>query len=1401
MNTTHHTVPVPGTGDRSNGLPHGRPQSEPSALERSLCLTPPAGAPGKRGPVALAVLCIAAFLHTQAMAQFAYETVKSIGPADRFGANPYAGLVVGSDGALYGTTSHGGSRGAGSVFRVNLDGTGYEVLHSFTGGDGSSPYDALVVGSGGALYGTTAYGGSHNGGTVFTLNPDGSGFAMLHSFSNTDGDGWIPRDALLFGTDGAIYGVTVFGGSANSGTVFKLNADGTGYQVLHSFGASVGEGSRPLGLVFGTDGALYGTTYFGGSSFDGTVFRLNTDGSSCQVLHSFNQTAGDGISPLASLAVGTDGALYGTTQQGGSAGRGTVFRLNADGSGYEVLYNFTGTSGDGAFPQGPLIAGTDGSWYGTTGGGGSADFGTVFKLNADGTGYHVLHSFSNTGEDGAVPLDGLVVGTDGNLYGTTHSGGSDGFGMVFKLNPMDGAYFVVHGFSTSNQGALPFAGLLVGPDAAVYGATYCGGSGGFGTVFRLNPQDGAYAVLYSFSNTGGDGVNPMASPIAGRDGALYGTTEAGGSYGRGTVFRSNVDGSGYQVLHGFSNTGGDGEYPYAALAEGSDGTLYGTTLTGGGYGGGTVFKINADGSGYQILHSFSGVGGDGLWPYAGLVMTPNGVLYGTTEEGGDWDYGTVFRLSTDGSGFEVLHSFGDTGGDGAYPYATLVVGGDGALYGTTYLGGSSDSGTIFRLNPADGAYSVVYSFGVTAGDGANPSATLIIGFDGALYGATEEGGGGGFGTVFRLNPADNSYNVLHNFSNTGGEGAHPAAGLVQDSDGDLYGTTPEGGQTGQGTVYRLVPANHLPVVASAIPEQAGTAGVPFTYTFAGATFTDADAGQTLSYTASGLPLGVAFDGPTRTFSGTPAAAGTFAVTLTATDNGVPPLSASTTFNIVVAPMVLTPFIDFTDPEAAFANGVGFVLRVYGDSFQPDAVVYWNGLARTTTFVSPTELSAVIPASDLVSTEPVSTATVVVINGGTQLSDITLFNIVASSVGVVQSVVAAAGASATSSTAPTTAGEPGVTATLQNTGGGPATVTTATYDVKPVGETSFRVSSGQFVDLQISGADSQDVATAVFYYPSTVTGTAENKVKLRYFNGTKWVRVLSSGGFAPVKDTTDNLDGTVSGGRFTVVFDSTSKPMITQLNGTVFGLFDSTPQINSVVGPTDPVPLGTAVTLSVGYATVGDPAAASVTFVWEDGTETVVAPLAEGVATATHLYGGPGVYPVTVRVTDEDGDMAESRFDYVVVYDPTAGFVTGSGWILSPPGAYTLDPTLTGKAKFGFESKYKRGATVPSGETEFEFSAGGFHFHSKTYQWLVLLGARAQFKGTGYIEGGPLCGFLLTATDGQLPLGGGTDKFRIRIWNQATGVMLYDNRRGAPEDINNADPQALGGGSITIKKAK
>jgi uncharacterized repeat protein (TIGR03803 family) len=356
---------------------------------------------------------------------------------------PVAGLVQGRDGNFYGTTQEGGvANNDGTVFKISPSGS-LTILWTFIGaGDGGQPKAGLVQGSDGNFYGTTSRGGTNSDifgsrlGTVFQLNINGSltTLTTLHTFTNNP-DGAEPAAGLVQGSlDGYLYGTTIQGGVAiNYGTVFRISPSGSSYAIPHSFTNNPDGGEPVAGLVQGSDGNFYGTTESGGTNGGGTVFQLNTNGS-LTILHSFN-TSVDG-SPLAGLAQGADGNFYGTTYNAGAHSGGTVFRIGPGGN-YATVYSFNSNLGDGTAPFAGLVQGSDGNFYGTTKDGGSHGYGTVFRISASGS-FSNLYSFT-AGSDGAEPVAGLMQGSDGNFYGTTGGGGPTDHGNVFKvivpLNP------------------------------------------------------------------------------------------------------------------------------------------------------------------------------------------------------------------------------------------------------------------------------------------------------------------------------------------------------------------------------------------------------------------------------------------------------------------------------------------------------------------------------------------------------------------------------------------------------------------------------------------------------------------------------------------------------------------------------------------------------------------------------------------------------------------------------------------------------------------------------------------------------------------------------------------------------------------------------------------------------
>jgi uncharacterized repeat protein (TIGR03803 family) len=348
-------------------------------------------------------------------------------------------------------------------------------------------------------------------------------------------------------------------------------------------------------------------------------------------------------------------------------------------------------------------------------------------------------------------------------------------------------------FNQTN-GALPNAGLIQGKDGNFYGTTVSGGPGGGGTMFQMTPS-GAITNLVSFNGT--NGASPRAGLVQVLDGSFYGTTYIGGSNNAGTVFQVATDGT-LTTLVTFANAGG--AYPIAGLIQGGDGNFYGTTAIGGTNGYGTAFQVMTNGA-LATLVSFDINGTNGASPYAGLLQGNDGGLYGTTYQGGTSGYGTIFKLTTNGT-FTSLYSFNGTN-DGGNPYAGLVQGSDGNFYGTTFNGGTNGYGTVFEF-ATNGVLTTLVSFGNT--NGAYPQAGVIQGSDGNFYGTTTAGGaytnqyGSGDGTIFKLG-TNGTLTTLVSFDGT--NGASPEGGLVQTVDGSFYGTTANGGTNGYGTIFRL----------------------------------------------------------------------------------------------------------------------------------------------------------------------------------------------------------------------------------------------------------------------------------------------------------------------------------------------------------------------------------------------------------------------------------------------------------------------------------------------------------------------------------------------------------------------------------------------------------------------
>lgn len=369
----------------------------------------------------------------------------------------------------------------------------YTVIHNFTNLDGAQPYAGLIA-SGTAIYSTTKFGGSTGSGTVFTVNADGTGFRVLHNFLYSDG-GDITSDLIL--TNGTLFGAAYQGGSGIAqGGIFSIGENGSSFQDNYIF-TGAPDGDAPRGGLLLSGGLLYGTTSTGSTGIDGTVFSIETNGASIAILHTF---AGlDGNQPEGDLIM-DNGVLYGTTYNGGTSGLGTIFSVQANGSNFSVLHSFTAL--DGTQPQGGLVL-SGGFLYGTASAGGQHSVGTIFSILTNGANFTVMYNFvSGSSSDGQSPAAALCLA--GNLlFGTTENGGTANSGTVFSITTSGSNYAQIFSFNDSAlTGANPDAPVMLLGNS-LYGTTTSGGEGGNGTLFKLQVQ----GVAFAFTPSAATGVS------------------------------------------------------------------------------------------------------------------------------------------------------------------------------------------------------------------------------------------------------------------------------------------------------------------------------------------------------------------------------------------------------------------------------------------------------------------------------------------------------------------------------------------------------------------------------------------------------------------------------------------------------------------------------------------------------------------------------------------------------------------------------------------------------------------------------------------------------------------------------------------------------------------------------
>jgi len=600
--------------------------------------------------------------------------------------------------------------------------------------------------------------------SLIPITPTNVTFTSLASFASTVGT--YPYSGLTQGRDGNFYGTTTEGGIYRVGNIFKITTNGT---LTSVFAFNDADGAIPYGgLILAQNGAFYGTCDTGGAYADGTTFSY-VSGGAFTLLTSFN--GNNGMYPVSAMVQGTDTNYYGIASEGGPYGYGTVFRLSGLVGDQTTLVAFDGNNG--AYPSPILVQGSDGNFYGTTENGGTnGGNGTVFKLSPAGQ-LTTLYAFSGL-NDGGIPVAGLVAGVDGNFYGTTYLGGTNGSGTVFKITP-GGALTTLWSFTGGNDGAEPWGGLVQALDGNLYGTTQIGGVYGAGTLFQISPG-GNFATLVQFD--GFIGSEPTGNLVQGTDGNLYGTTQTGGSSDVGTVFRLSINGP-LQI------TGQPVDQPvyvgdnavFTVATDGSSPVYYqwqqdGINLTNGsGISGANsatlvISNVNVfDAAIYSVIVSNAFNSVSSADAYLEVIYSPPDLLAQPVSQ-------------TTVTGTTVTFSVNAVG-DGPLGYQ-WAANGFALTNGGNISGALTSTLVLANVTPANAAaYSVKISNGLFAV--SSTPATLTV-----------------------VPPASPGAALTSLFLFTGGsDGAFPYAGLVQGQDNNLYGTTAGGGASYQGATFRL----------------------------------------------------------------------------------------------------------------------------------------------------------------------------------------------------------------------------------------------------------------------------------------------------------------------------------------------------------------------------------------------------------------------------------------------------------------------------------------------------------------------------------------------------------------------------------------------------------------------
>lgn len=699
-----------------------------------------------------------------------YMSVQKVFMFDYPGERPQS-MVMAPNGKFYGTTNNGGKYLSGLIFEYDPATGAYFIVHHFQQSTGYLPNAGLMLASNGKLYGTTPYGGSDGRGVIYEFDPALGTYHVMFTFLSSFGN--QPRSGLIEATNGKFYGTAPWGGSGIYGVIYEFNLATRTAIIRHNF--TTATGSAPAGPVMqASNGKLYGMTQEGGANNVGVLYEYDLSTSTYTKYADLSEASGR--NPYGGLTQSSvNGKLYGLTQWGGANSDGAILQFDPETHVFQSIVSLGLTLGgrpvhgfteapngklycttnirlleldpatgglttrqdfpsEGTNSGGTVTKAYNGKLYGVSPVGLSGNRGTIFSFDYATNTYTTKIDF-NKATGGAYPLGSLVKADNGKLYGMVSKGGSNNLGFIFELDQATGVFTKKIDFTGAN-GARPSGGMSTGNNGKLYGMTTYGGSQGLGVLFEYDPASNTYTKKKDFTSS--NGQNPTGDLTLASNGKFYGLIPTNFEVPSGYLFEYDPATDALQSKISF-NAGADGRRPDGTLTQAGNGKLYGTTAAGGTNEGGVLFEYDPVTNAYTKKINFSASAdlselSIGTSPVGKLALTADGKLYGMTTFGGykvnfNNTTGTIFAFDPATGVLTCKYRFGCASGacyaDGFNPRGSLVLTPDNKLYGMTSSGGQSSLyGAAFQFDPATSVYTKKFDF--TQANGASPRSNTLI---------------------------------------------------------------------------------------------------------------------------------------------------------------------------------------------------------------------------------------------------------------------------------------------------------------------------------------------------------------------------------------------------------------------------------------------------------------------------------------------------------------------------------------------------------------------------------------------------------------------------------------------------------------------------------------------------